>query len=168
MVESAAYCNKILQVPLYLTVPPPDIVIILSFGIVKKLMLAHIDPISSGHFNEIRGLFKGSSINDVTVCDGSTNLSNKKAWRWGRRVQNCPKLRDVIYERPICGKIKCKNSYRVAILYRRSLSRAMTLAPWWSRRRLCVATRGRDEQWKPEIIGLESIYHKARPFCRSV
>ena len=55
-------------------------------------MLAHIDPISSGHFNEIRGLFKGSSINDVTVCDGSTNLSNKKRGDGGggsKIVQNC-------------------------------------------------------------------------------
>ena len=23
----------------------------------------------------------------------------QKAWRWGRGVENCPKLRDVIYER---------------------------------------------------------------------
>ncbi len=58
---------------------------------------------------------KGAFINDVMVvgergqgfCDNSTKVSViKKRDDGGREVQECPKLRDVIYERPL------KESYK--------------------------------------------------------
>ena len=54
--------------------------------------------------------FKGSSINDVTVlggggqgfCDNSSkSLVIKRVTIGGGGVRNCPKLRDVIYGRPL-------------------------------------------------------------------